>query len=107
MSFLTATHLAAGGAGAGQQGQQHGAWGPGPQAVTGGGHRGAWQHTGWRQGRGAGRPLVLLESLSPGRRAVVMAGGVVANVALAVSFVAWQVGWVPGWGGPGVGICVV
>ncbi|GLC40118.1 hypothetical protein PLESTF_000620200 [Pleodorina starrii] len=36
-------------------------------------------------------PTRLLESLSPGRRAVVMAAGVAANVALAAAFVAWQV----------------
>lgn len=104
MSFLTAAHLAAGGAGAGQQGQQHGAWGSSPQAMAAGGHPGAWQHAGWQQGRSPGRPLVLLESLSPGRRAVVMAGGVVANVLMAVGFVAWQVGvGGAGWGRSGVG----
>ncbi|GLI63547.1 hypothetical protein VaNZ11_006397, partial [Volvox africanus] len=38
-----------------------------------------------------GAPPRLLMSLSPGRRAVVMAAGVAANVMLAAAFVCWQV----------------
>ncbi|KAG2491968.1 hypothetical protein HYH03_009699 [Edaphochlamys debaryana] len=42
--------------------------------------------------RGAGgRPLRLLEALSPGRRALVMAAGVAGNIAVAAAFVAYQV----------------
>ncbi|GIL64280.1 hypothetical protein Vafri_18269 [Volvox africanus] len=42
-------------------------------------------------GAHGGAPPRLLTSLSPGRRAVVMAAGVAANVMLAAAFVCWQI----------------